>query len=100
MSLEHSGLSFKTYLFVLMSLFVLTVLTVAVAQVDFGILNAVVAMFIACIKGSLVLMYFMNLKYEDRIYTMIFATAVFFVFLLYAFSKLDLITRILQNSVL
>ena len=94
------SLSFKSYLYVLISLFVLTVITVAVAQVDFGIFNAFIAMLIACIKGSLVLMYFMNLKYDDKLYTFVFAVAVFFVFLLYFFSKLDLMTRIIQNSVL
>ena len=96
----HAGPSFKTNVIVLLSLFVLTVLTVAVAQIDFGVFNVFIAMLIACIKGSLVLMYFMHLKYDDKIYSIIFGSSVFFIFLLYAFSELDMITRVIQESVL
>ena len=96
----HSGPSFKTNVLVLLSLFVLTVITVAVAQIDFGIFNAFIAMLIACIKGSLVVMYFMRLKYDEKIYAVIFGSSVFFLFVFYFFSELDVITRIIQNSVL
>ncbi|MCY4321388.1 MAG: cytochrome C oxidase subunit IV family protein [Bdellovibrionaceae bacterium] len=99
MSEEHK-ISFKTYSNVLIVLLVLTVVTVAVAQVDFGKVNALVAMLIATIKAILVLMYFMHLKYDEKIYWIIFGSAVFFVMLLYFFSELDIITRVIQNSVL
>ena len=95
-----SGPSFKTNLIVLVSLLILTVITVAVAQIDFGIFNVFIAMLIAVIKGALVLMYFMHLKYDEKLYALIFGSSVFFVFLLYFFSKLDLITRVMQESVL
>ncbi|MBC6414987.1 MAG: cytochrome C oxidase subunit IV family protein [Bdellovibrionales bacterium] len=98
MSIDNS--SFKTNLSVLIALLILTVITVLVAQVDFGIFNAFFAMLIAGIKGALVLMYFMHLKYDEKIYSLIFGISVFFVFVLYFFSKLDIITRIIQTSVL
>ena len=75
-------------------------LTVGVAQWDFGKVNAFVAMLIATLKASLVLMYFMHLKYDEKIYWLIFGSAVFFVLLLYFFSELDIITRVIQNSIL
>ena len=99
MSQDHN-VSSKTYLTILISLLFLTVVTVAVAQVDFGILNAFFAMFVATVKAGLVLMYFMHLKYDEKIYWLIFGSAVFFVILLYLFSKLDVITRVIQNSIL
>ena len=99
MSQNHS-VSFKTYLNVLLALLVLTVITVGVAQVDFGRLNTVFAMFVATVKAGLVLMYFMHLKYEEKIYRLIFGSAVFFVIVLYLFSELDIITRVIQDSIL
>jgi len=96
----HSGPSFKTNLFVLLSLFVLTVLTVGVAQIDFGMFNVFIAMLIACLKGTLVLMYFMQLKYDEKIYSIIFGSSVFFLFVFWFFSQFDIITRVIQNSVL
>ncbi|MCB0328471.1 MAG: cytochrome C oxidase subunit IV family protein [Bdellovibrionales bacterium] len=63
-------LPFSTYRNVLIGLLVLTVLTVVVAKVDtfdFGTLNIVIAMIIASIKASIVALYFMHLKYEDKI---------------------------------
>ncbi len=91
---------FKTYLSVLIALLVLTVITVGVAQIDFGVLNAFFAMLIATVKAALVLLYFMHLKYDDKIYWVVFGTAVFFVVILFLFSKLDIITRVIQNSTL
>jgi len=96
----HSSPSFKTNLIVLLSLLALTVLTVGVAQIDFGVFNAFIAMFIASVKAALVLMYFMHLKYDEKIYSIIFGSSVFFVIVFYFFSQLDIITRIIQNSVL
>ena len=99
MSQNHS-VSFKTYLTVLIALLVLTVITVGTAQVDFGKLNVFFAMFIATVKAGLVLMYFMHLKYDDKLYQLIFGSAVFFVVVLYLFSELDIATRVIQDSIL
>jgi cytochrome c oxidase subunit 4 len=59
---EHHG---PSYIVILGILLVLTVVTVAVAYVDMGNFNIVVAMFVASIKALLVAMYFMHLKFED-----------------------------------
>ena len=99
MSKNHS-ISFKTYFTVLVVLLILTVITVGVARVDFGRINAFVAMLIATVKAGLVLMYFMHLKYDEKLYWLIFGSSVFFVILLYFFSELDTVTRVIQHSVL
>lgn len=97
---EQHPLGFKTYLNILISLLILTVITVAVAQIDFGGFNAFLAMLIATIKAALVLLFFMQLKYDDKIYSWIFGASVFAVVTLFFFAKLDLITRIIHNSTL
>ena len=97
---ENHIVPFKTYLSVLVALLFLTVITVAVAQVDFGAWNALIAMFIASVKGALVLLYFMHLKYDDKLYWVIFGSGVFFVILLFLLTKIDIITRVLEVNTL
>jgi len=58
---------FKIFLNVFLTLVALTVVTVAVSRVDFGAMNIVVAMVIASIKAGLVAMFFMHLKYENKL---------------------------------
>ena len=66
----------------MIDLLVLTVVTVGVAQFDFGNWNIIVAMFVASIKAALVAMFFMHLKYEDP-FTWIYAVIpLFLLFLL------------------
>mgnify|MGYP006274309651 FL=1 len=55
------------FLKVLIALLVLTVVTVAAAQVDLGKWNIVGALAIATVKASLVIYFFMHGKYENRI---------------------------------
>lgn len=97
---ENHTVPFRTYLNVLLALLVLTVVTVAVAQVDFGALNAFIAMLIASVKGALVLLYFMHLKYDDKFYWVVFGSSVFFVIVLFFLVKIDVITRILEVNTL
>lgn len=69
----HSGdelghiLPHAIYVKVLVILLILTVVTVAISRVDFGMMNLVVAMGIASVKALLVALFFMHLKYEDKL---------------------------------
>jgi cytochrome c oxidase subunit 4 len=54
----------------------LTALTVAVSGVDLKRLSVLTALAVACIKTSLVLGIFMHLKYEDRIFKVMFLVVV------------------------
>ncbi len=58
---------FSIYIKVLLALIGLTFATVLVSLVDFGIFNTLVALLVAFIKASLVVLYFMHGKYEDRV---------------------------------
>lgn len=90
----------STYVKVLTALLILTVVTVAVSRFDFGAMNTVINIGIASIKASLVLAIFMHLKYDDKLFLVVFLTAIFFVIVMYFFSILDIVTRVIQNNIL
>lgn len=96
----HHIIPAKTFLNVLIALLILTIITVAVAQFDFGAFNFVIAMGVASAKAALVMMYFMHLKYDDKTYTVLMGTSVFFLFVFFFFSQLDIVTRIFEGSTL
>jgi cytochrome c oxidase subunit 4 len=54
----------STYLLVFGALMVLTGITVFVATIDFGELNTIVALGIAITKATLVVLFFMHVKYS------------------------------------
>jgi cytochrome c oxidase subunit 4 len=105
MSAEHEQkhvhhIPLDVYFKIFGGLLVLTAITVAASRVDFGSMNTVIAMLIASVKAALVLGFFMHLKYDDKIYAVMFGSAVFFLVLLYFFSWIDIYTRILQHNIL
>lgn len=74
----------------LIALLVLTVITVAVTQVDFGsTLNVWVAMIIATVKATLVALYFMHLRYDRPISALILVAALVFVMLFVSLAMMD-----------
>ena len=101
---SHHIIPFNTLVKVLGILLVLTVVTVLVATpvtgFDVGIFNGVLAMAIASIKAGFVLMIFMGLKYDDKLYLGLTLTGVFFLILLFAVSVLDIYTRVPEASTL
>ncbi|OFZ12241.1 MAG: hypothetical protein A2Z20_04285 [Bdellovibrionales bacterium RBG_16_40_8] len=95
---EHHIVPIKTYFKVFISLLLLTLLTVVVARpvsgFDAGIFNAFIAFAIATLKASLVLAFFMGLKYDKKQNLVIFLAGVFFVIIMFAFCILDIYSRI------
>ncbi|MCI0415584.1 cytochrome C oxidase subunit IV family protein [bacterium] len=57
----------KVYFFVFAILMVFTALTVFAAYKDLGQMNVVVAITIAVIKATLVVLFFMHVRYSDRL---------------------------------
>lgn len=75
---------------VLAMLMILTVLTVAVTQVDLGATgNLVVAMVIATIKATLVVAFFMHLVWDKKLHLILFLISVLFLILFLALSLTD-----------
>jgi cytochrome c oxidase subunit IV len=64
-----------TYLMVFGALMVLTGITVWVATIDFGSFNTVVAMAIAVTKASLVVLFFMHVKYSPKLTKLLVAAS-------------------------
>ncbi len=71
------------------TLLALTALTVAAAGVDLGSYNLGVAMLIATVKATLVLLFFMHLRYDRPILAIVFVTALLFVALFVSIALLD-----------
>lgn len=63
---EH-GTSLKSYIAIFLALLALTGLTVGVAFVDLGAASPLVAVGIAGVKATLVMVYFMHLRHESKL---------------------------------
>lgn len=79
----------RTLIGVLAALLALTVVTVAVTLVDLGSLNLVVALAIAVVKGALVLLYFMHLRWDRPFNAVVFISSLAFVALFIVLALLD-----------
>ena len=87
---EHHIIPLATYFKVFGALMVLTALTVFAAQVDLGgWLNIVLAMFIATVKASLVLMFFMHLYYDNKTNLVFFLGSILFLIIFITFTLID-----------
>ena len=60
--------TYKSHIVVLLCLVLLTILTVTITSVHLGPYNTTAAMVIASIKASIVLLYFMHLKFDEKIF--------------------------------
>jgi len=84
----------RIYITIFLVLLVGTALTVAAAFVDFPWrLNTVVALTIATIKATFVVLYFMHVRYSSRLIWVIMAAALFWMAILFAFTFSDYLTR-------
>lgn len=90
----------STYLKIFAGLVVLTLLTVAVYQVHLGALNLVVAIVIATIKATFVVLYFMHMKYENKFNALVFVSSLLFagIFLAYTLNDTEYRGRANQAS--
>jgi cytochrome c oxidase subunit IV len=91
---RHSHtVSLRTYFGVFISLFVLTMATYTAAYMDFGRMNLVVALGIAITKATLVVLYFMHVKYGPRLIALLVATGFLWLGLLIAGVLQDTLSR-------
>jgi cytochrome c oxidase subunit 4 len=71
------------------ALLVLTAVTVWVASIDLGNINIWVAMSVAALKGSLVVLFFMHLRYDRPFNAIVLVAALAFVALFISFALTD-----------
>ncbi len=89
---EHM-LSYKQLLAVLGVLFVFTIITILASKIDLGALNIWLALLIASVKSSFVLLFFMHLKYEPKVFAIGFVVTIFTVATLIGLMFFDLSFR-------
>lgn len=86
-------LPFRLYIIIGSALLALTAITVWVSMYDLGSMNIVIAMTVASVKGILVLLFFMHLKYTDKLYSIAFAAAIVILGLFITFTMFDTLYR-------
>ncbi len=83
----------RIYLAVFASLMILTALTVGAAFLDLGPFNTVVALVIATVKMTLVVLFFMHVRYSNRLTWAAIGAGFFFLALLLLMTLSDYVTR-------
>ena len=84
----------RIYIIIFLSLMLGTGLTVLAAFVDFpGPLNAIVALTIACVKATLVVLFFMHVRYSGRLIWLVITSALLWLAILFAITFSDYWTR-------
>ena len=90
---EHI-VSVKIYITIFLALMTATALTVWAGLQDFpGQLNVIIAMTIAVLKATLVVLYFMHVRYSSKLIWVVFTSALFWLVILFAFTFSDYWTR-------
>ena len=84
----------RIYATIFLVLLVGTALTVGAAFIDFPWrLNTIVALTIATVKATFVVLYFMHVRYSARLVWVIVIAALFWMGILFAFTFADYVTR-------
>jgi cytochrome c oxidase subunit 4 len=84
----------RIYIAIFLSLMVGTALTVIAAFYDFpGPLNAVVALTIAVVKATLVILFFMHVRYSGRLVWLVIVAALLWLAIMFAITFSDYWTR-------
>jgi cytochrome c oxidase subunit IV len=83
----------KVYVGIFLSLMVLTAATVGAAYVNLGPLNIVIALAIASLKATLVVLYFMHARYSPKRTQLVIICAVFWLAIMLALTLSDYVTR-------
>jgi cytochrome c oxidase subunit 4 len=78
------------------ALMVLTGVTVGAAFVELGPLNFPVALGIATLKATLVVLFFMHVKYSSHMTKLVVVTSLFFLLILLAETMMDYASRGMQ----
>jgi cytochrome c oxidase subunit 4 len=81
------------YYGVFMALIVGTILTYLVALKDFGAFNNIIMLAIACAKATLVVLFFMHVRWSTRLTWIVAASGFFWLLILFGLGMADYMTR-------
>ena len=83
----------STYLTVFGTLMVLTTVTVAAAFTNLGSMNFPIAIAIAITKATVVILFFMHVKYSSKLTKFVVASSLFFLACLFGLTFTDYLSR-------
>lgn len=82
------------YLVILAILVIGTCVTYYAAKIDMGMFNPVVALAIACTKATLVILFFMHVRYSNKLTIVTICAGFFWLLILITLSLTDYLTRV------
>ncbi len=83
----------STYVGIFSALMVLTGVTIGAAFVNLGPFNFPVALAIAITKATLVVLFFMHVKYSSKLTKLVVGTGFFFLLVLFSLTLTDYLSR-------
>ena len=86
---KHHVTPLRTYLAVFCTLLFLTAITIYSSQFDFGWFNIILALIIASVKSTLVLLFFMHLYYDNKINLAFILASVIFLGIFIGLTMID-----------
>lgn len=90
---KHHITPYKTYLMVLALLIIFTLLSVAITQIELSRWAAAAALLLAGIKSTFVLLIFMHLKWDQRMFKVMAGLILALVIVVIIFTMLDFLFR-------
>jgi cytochrome c oxidase subunit IV len=84
---------YRTFLFVLAGLIVLTLTSVAVTQISLGTFTVALALLIATVKSTFVLRIFMHLKFENKMFSIVVIAVILLIAAVIYITLLDYLYR-------
>jgi cytochrome c oxidase subunit 4 len=93
----HTIVGPKVYLVILFALLLGTTLTVWASFIDLGFWNPIIALAIATTKATLVLLYFMHVRYSTRLTKLAIGGGIFIFLTLISMTLADYISRAWGN---
>jgi cytochrome c oxidase subunit IV len=85
------------YVAIWATLMIFTAITVFAATLELHVFNIVLALLIATFKGTLVVLFFMHLRYSTKLTMVTVVAAIFFLLILFGLSMTDYLTRAWQT---
>ena len=93
-ALEHHIVPKRIYFIIFGLLMLCTYLTVQIAFLDLGPLNTIAAIGIAIFKATLVVLFFMHVRYSTRLTWAVVIGSIFWLGILLALTLADYLTRV------
>ena len=90
---QHIITPTRTYVVVFLGLIILTGLTYVAATNDFGALNTPIALGIAALKASLVVLFFMGVRYNTPLTKVVVISGFFWLIIMFGLTMGDYISR-------